>query len=99
MFGFGGIVLPGILSNKVVFLSQYGVEFFGFVDNIETGGAASKYYLIFCIVIGFVTIFIKNSNQIDITRIYGWLYLLYSIIFVASVLKFNQYSEFLYFRF
>jgi len=58
MTGLNGIVLPKVLATKLVFLSQYNVEFGGFVDHIN-GGESTLAWLFFGF---FLILSFKNSS-------------------------------------
>ncbi|WP_428024994.1 MBOAT family O-acyltransferase [Arcobacter sp.] len=96
MLGFNGIILPLSLSNKLAFLSQYGIEFGSYVQNI--GG--DKFTPIW-IISGFVLIIIfKNSTQrIDNFKLKYKAALWSGIAFASGILSLTKVSEFLYFNF
>jgi D-alanyl-lipoteichoic acid acyltransferase DltB (MBOAT superfamily) len=96
MFGMSGIVLPNALSTKLAFLSSYGVEFGGFVENIQ-----GDYFTPIWIIAGFILVLVfKNSmEKRDTFKVnYKTLFLAF-ICFVIGFLSLNKVSEFLYFNF
>ena len=100
MFNLNELLLPSILSSKLSFLTQYGIQFGDFLQNITTGKYENKLLIIYIFLILFLTLFTKNSNQLTkkFTPTKFKLFITASF-FVISILKFNEYSEFLYFRF
>ena len=96
MLGFNNIVLPSFLSHKLSFLSIYGVSFGEFIVNIQ----GDIYTIVF--LLGCFPILILSKNSIQMTRNFKpklLTVILISFIFVITILKFSNYSEFLYFRF
>jgi len=95
MFSLDNVVLPDQLSDKLIFLSSYGVEFGKFL-NIEDRGKAMAF-----VVFGFIlTLTFKNSIQIYKTLKYNFKTLTFSIlVFLGGFLSLNKISEFLYFNF
>lgn len=98
MMGLSGVTLPGFLSNKLVFLQQYGIDFGGFVDSIN-----GSYYTPIWIFFGFIlVILLKNSIQLLNTFKIKTYYLLFTVsCFFTSLLFLNSIrtTEFLYFDF
>lgn len=96
MFDFNYIVLPEILRIKLHFLEQYGILFGGVIANV--GNNIKLTALV--IVLAFIIITFKNSNQFKVTQ-KNVLYLLIcaSICFTVAFFKLSGHSEFLYFRF
>ena len=100
MFGLSGIVFPNILAEKLTPLSAYGVKFGGFLESITSSAKDGRYLMISLLIVILIILIFKNSNQM-IKNFYPTkrVLLFTVIIFVISLLKFNEYSEFLYFRF
>ena len=100
MFTLNNVVLPGSLKGKFNFLSQYSIEYGGFAQHLTTGYNETKALLLSLITIILFILLLKNSMQMlkkfnpDKSRL-----IFTTLIFVVSILKFNEYSEFLYFRF
>ncbi|MEA3323294.1 MAG: MBOAT family O-acyltransferase, partial [Patescibacteria group bacterium] len=96
MFNFDNIVLPNILASKLSFLTQYGIEFGGYIANIK-GNAETVIWLI----VGFVLVlFFKNSmEKLAFFTLNYRTVLLAGIAFFISILSLNKVSEFLYFNF
>lgn len=97
MIGLGGITLPNVLSNKLAFLSQYGIEFGGFIANIN-----SDMFTPVWLMVGFILILVfRNSMEkmkyFKINCINSILNIL--LLSVALGLYLGSYSEFLYFNF
>ena len=96
MLSLDNIVLPNFLASKLAILSNYGVEFGGFVASIGGG-----FYTPVWIVAGFILVLMfKNSIQkLDRFKMNYKTALWSGIVFVAGVLSLNKVSEFLYFNF
>ena len=96
MLSLDNIVLPNFLASKLAILSNYGVEFGGFVASIGGG-----FYSPVWIVAGFILVLMfKNSIQkLDRFKMNYKTALWSGIVFVAGVLSLNKVSEFLYFNF
>jgi len=96
MFGLNGISLPYILQSKLSNLSNYGVHFGNWSQNIQNGINPIPWVLL-----GFVLVLVfKNSNeQLNRFKISGR-YLVWTVLllFVGLSLM-DQASEFLYFNF
>jgi len=100
MFSLDNVVLPGLLRGKIGFLNQFNIDFGGFTDNLTTQVHEGEILLLaICVSLLFILIF-KNSMEI-LKDFKASNYLLISTVmyFIISILKFNEYSEFLYFRF
>ncbi len=96
MIGLSGIILPSAFSNKLVFLSQYGVEFGGFVKNIK-GDIFTPLWIIIGLI--FVIIFKNSIEKIQSNKLNLKMALFSSFIFFYEILYLNKVSEFLYFNF
>jgi alginate O-acetyltransferase complex protein AlgI len=96
MVGLSGITLPNMLENKLSFLKSYGIDFGGFVANIQ-----GDYSVPVWIIIGFILVLVfKNSNQrLDGFKLNYKTALWSGIAFVFGVLSLTKVSEFLYFNF
>jgi D-alanyl-lipoteichoic acid acyltransferase DltB (MBOAT superfamily) len=96
MFGGSGVVLPTMLSNKLAFLSHYGVEFGGFVEHIR-----SDIYTQIWILFGFILILLfKNSmEKIDKLKFNLSILVFMDLVSLISILALYKESEFLYFNF
>ena len=96
MFGLNGIVLPFSLSEKLNFLSGYGIEFNRIMENID----ATPKVLFMILLTAFIAFFAKNSYEFLTNFKPKRVYLVFtSILFAVAILKLNQISEFLYFNF
>ncbi len=96
MSGMTGVTLPNVLSSKLSFLTQYGVEFGNFIR--ETGGNS---YTPFGLIFGLMIVFgLKNSMELlqnfKVSRKTVWFS---GILFIIGILSMNKVSEFLYFNF
>ncbi|MBN2963366.1 MBOAT family protein [Sulfurospirillum sp. T05] len=96
MSGASGVVLPNVLANRLSFLKNHGVEFGGFVENIQ-GDFSIPFWILgaLVLVLGF-----KNTNE----KLVAFNFNLWSAIFVAltfsfGILSLTKVSEFLYFNF
>mgnify|MGYP000509351165 CR=1 FL=1 len=96
MFSLNSIVLPNALEGKLGFLTDFGIYFGGFVENIK-----GDFYTPIWIFIGFIMVLMsKNSMEQAIkfkTNI--WHLLIHIILIFTSLLSLNKVSEFLYFNF
>ena len=96
MFGFSGVMLPDKYTDKLLSISQYGVEF-GFVFEQIGGENKTITYLIFAFVLIFA---FKNSiEKLDGFEFCYKSLLLSGVAFVWGVLSLTKISEFLYFNF
>ncbi len=96
MFGLNGIVLPFSLSEKLNFLSGYGIEFNRIMENID----ATPKVLFMILLTALIAFFAKNSYEFLTNFRPRRVYLVFtSILFAVAILKLNQISEFLYFNF
>ena len=93
---FGKIVLPTALESKLTFLTQYGVEFGGFLNAVQ-----ATLYTPVWLVFGFILILLfRNSvQQISSLKITAATVCFSALLFVTAVLSMNKVSEFLYFNF
>ncbi len=97
MFGFSRVILPNALSNKFAFLSQYGIEFGRYLQNIDGSNLRTPLLLI---LILFIVLLFKNSmDKMNSFKMNSKTLLLSISIFVYSVLSLNKVTEFLYFNF
>ena len=93
MFGGSGVVLPTMLSNKLAFLSHYGVEFGGHIR----GDIYTQIWILF----GFILILLfKNSmEKIDKLKFNLSILVFMDLVSLISILALYKESEFLYFNF
>ena len=98
MFSLDNIILPIPLFNKLAFLQQYGIEFGGWVVNLDGDGGKS---LVPWLLIGFILVLLfKNSVQkINNFQLNYKIVSLSGIIMTLGILSLNKVSEFLYFNF
>jgi len=96
MFSLDNIILPNMLENRLSFLTEFGIYFGGFVENI--GGS---FYTPIWIFSGFVLVLMfKNSIQkINKFQLSYKTASLAGLAFTIGVLSLNKVSEFLYFNF
>jgi alginate O-acetyltransferase complex protein AlgI len=96
MFGMNGIVLPGVVSSKLPFLSAYGIQFGNTL--VDIGG--NKYTFIIIITTLFITLYFPNSvNRLSRFKATKSTLLQTYIIFIFGILCLSNPSEFLYFNF
>jgi alginate O-acetyltransferase complex protein AlgI len=96
MTGLDGIVLPSALRLKFAFLSDFGIEFGGFIGHIG-GNFFTPIFLLAGIII---ILTFKNSTQKMEDLRMSFLHLLFNIFLLSmSLLYLGQYTEFLYFNF
>ncbi|MGI6723820.1 MAG: MBOAT family O-acyltransferase [Arcobacteraceae bacterium] len=98
MFSLENVVLPNPLAGKLGFLKEYGVEFGGFVVNIDNDGGKT---LIPLILLAFILVIVfKNSMQkIDSFKANYKNTIIAIVCFTYAILSLNSISEFLYFNF
>ena len=98
MFSLDNIVLPHFLSNKLAHLQQYGIEFGGWVANIDNDGGK---FLVPWLIIGFILILVFSNpiQKINNFQLNYKTVLLTSITLTFGILSLNRVSEFLYFNF
>ena len=90
------IVLPRYLQNHLAFMQQYGIEFGNFLTHVK-GDEFTPYWLI---ILLFIVLFTKNSNQMTASMGFNLKTVLFSaFLFLYAVLSMNKVSEFLYFNF
>jgi len=101
MFSLDNIVLPNQLSIKLDFLKDYSIKFGDFLQNITANGQEGKMMILSLIVMMFIILVNKNSNQMlkNFNPSAKFSMVMCVLFFIISILKFNEYSEFLYFRF
>ena len=96
MIGLDGLKLNNLLPYKFLLFNDNGVEIKYFLSNIKVNTS-----MIIWIIFGFIVVLMfKNSNQI-LSKLNLTLFnvLFISIIYIISIGKINEYSEFLYFNF
>ena len=96
MFSLDNIVLPSVLKGGLGFLTDIGISFGGFVDNIS-GDYYTPVWLLFAFVL--VLIFKNSSQKISSFKLNYKTALLSSIIFISAIPWSDKVSEFLYFNF
>lgn len=96
MFSLDNIILPTFLSNKLLFLQSYNMNFGNFVTNIQ-----GDYFTPIWLIFGFITILIfENSNQkLNNFKFNYQTVLLSAIAYSCGILSLTKISEFLYFNF
>jgi len=95
MFGMSGIVFSSKYTEKLSFLSEYGIEFGAWLPNID-GNKSGTWIFVGLIIV----LLCKNSMQLKETFKPNKWYLLFSIIIMMyAVSNMNKLSEFLYFNF
>ncbi len=96
MFSLDNIILPTMLERALSFLSNYGVVFGRFTQNIE-----ANFDIIFWLFGGFITtLLFKNSiEKLSSFKLNYYTAILTATIFSTALLSLNRVSEFLYFNF
>ena len=94
MLGLNGIILPSFISSKLAFLTPYGVEFGGWL--IEVNG---QKWTIIVVAIGFIIVLKSYLQYIEQIKINYKTVYLSGLAFAGSILSMNKVSEFLYFNF
>ena len=96
MFNLQGIVLPRSLYSYVPYLQNYGVEFEGFMTNLN-GTLSSLLWILLAFIL---SLFFKNSTQKFDNFRSDWINLVAtSLLLSAGILHLNDITEFLYFDF
>jgi len=96
MFNLNNIVLPEQLSDKLAFLSNYGVEFELYLENID--GSTKTIPMI--IIILLIIVLSKNSIQKLQEFKLNYQTVLFTVTtFFIAVISLDKLSEFLYFNF
>ncbi len=96
MFSFNNIIFPTMLENKLYFLTDYGVKFGRFTQDID-----ATFEIIFWLFGGLLLILLFR-NSIERLNSFKLTYsnaLFTSTIFTVAILSLNKVSEFLYFNF
>ncbi len=98
MFGFSEIVLPNMLNTQLNFLTNFGINFGGWVSNIDNDGGKT---LISWLLVGFILVVLFNNSmqKRDSFQLNYKTAFFTTICFTFSVLSLNKVSEFLYFNF
>ena len=96
MFSLDNVVLPDMLGMRFRFLTELGINFGGFVLNIN-----GSFYTPVWILFGFVLVLLFNNSNQTITnfQLNYKTVSLSSIAFILAILSLNKVSEFLYFNF
>ena len=96
MFNLNNIVLPEQLSDKLAFLSNYGVEFEVYLENVD--GSTKTIPMI--IIILLIIVLSKNSIQKLQEFKLNYQTVLFTVTtFFIAVISLDKLSEFLYFNF
>ena len=96
MAGLDGIILPSALAGKLAFMKEYGIEFGGFVANIN-GSFSMLFWILVALLIALIP---KNSIQLKDESVFGYKTAIMSgLIFAYAILSMNRVTEFLYFNF
>jgi len=96
MFTLDNVVLPKMLQNSLSFLSNYGIKFDRFTQNID-----ASFDIILWLIAGFIiTIFFKNSiEKLHTLKLNYKTALFTALLSSIAMLSLNKVSEFLYFNF
>jgi len=101
MVGLNGLMLPEKLENKLVFLTQYGIEFGAWVSDIKGSN-----WIPIILALGFIFLTTKNSIQIinyPKLKIQNSVVKRQTIIFgvlsFITLVSLSKYTEFIYFNF
>jgi D-alanyl-lipoteichoic acid acyltransferase DltB (MBOAT superfamily) len=100
MFSVDNIVLPGLLKVRLEFLNNLDIHFVGFTHNIAIGifeGQTLPFIL--CTFLLFLLVFKNSMELLKDFKPTNQLLALTVVYFIIGILKLNEYSEFLYFRF
>ena len=99
MFSLDNVVLPNPLATKLAFLKDFGVEFGGFIANLDSDGGKTLIPMIFFAFI--LVLFFKNSmeKRDSFKASYKKLFFMGILIYISIVSMITVKSEFLYFNF
>ncbi|OCL93283.1 MBOAT family O-acyltransferase [Arcobacter porcinus] len=98
MFSLDNVVLPNPLATKLGYLKDFGVEFGGFIANLDNDGGKTLIPMMFFAFI--LVLFFKNSmEKRDSFKPNYKLAFLTAFCFIFGILSLNKVSEFLYFNF
>ena len=96
MFGFNGVILPSSLSNRLGFLSAYGVDFASLSVSFQNIDQAAVLVVLFILMVAFM----KNSMEMKEQFQPDWKTVIFiSILATYAILNLNKVSEFIYFNF
>ncbi|MCT7464883.1 MBOAT family protein [Aliarcobacter cryaerophilus] len=99
MFSLDNVVLPNPLVTKLGYLKDFGIEFGGFIANIDSDGGKTLIPMIFFAFI--LVLAFKNSMKylnIKFTINYKFAFFT-AFLLIFGLLSLNKVSEFLYFNF
>ena len=100
MFSLDNIVLPGILRGKIELPTNLDIYYGGFVQNITTGTFEGLILILsLCVFLFFILVFKNSMELLKNFKPSSHLLVLTVVCFIVGILKLNEYSEFLYFRF
>jgi hypothetical protein len=100
MFSLDNIVLPRLLRGQIDFQNQFNIDFGGFAKNITTQALEGQILLLsISVFLLFILIFKNSMEMLKDFKPSNYLLVLTVMCFIISILKLNEYSEFLYFRF
>ncbi len=96
MFGLSGIILPASLSNRLEFLSGYGVDFASLAARFQDINQATVLLILFFLM----AVFMRNSMEMIDRFQPSWKTAVFiSILATYAILNLNKVSEFIYFNF
>ena len=93
---FGDIVLPSFLESRLGFLSEYGIQFHWWLEQIQGS------FITYLCIIGAFIVCLGFRNGVEWLNRFkpNWFYVVWFwIIFILSINALNNVSEFLYFNF
>ncbi len=100
MFSLDNIVLPGTLRGKIELPTNLDIYYGGFVQNITTGTFEGLILILsLCVFLFFILVFKNSMELLKNFKPSSHLLVLTVVCFIVGILKLNEYSEFLYFRF
>jgi len=96
MFSLNNIELPNFLSLKLAFLTNYGVKFGGFTNDIQ-----GNYFTPIWLIGGFILILVfKNSiEKLNLFKPNFTQAIILGLLLFGTILQIGAESEFLYFNF
>ena len=93
---FGDLVLPSFLESRLGFLSEYGIQFHWWLEQIQGS------FITYLCIIGAFIVCLGFRNGVEWLNRFkpNWFYVVWFwIIFILSINALNNVSEFLYFNF
>ncbi len=100
MFGFSGVVLPTQLADVFSFLEKYGIQFGGTLENLGFDTIRCVFLMVFILAAFLLSVFSPNSIQIAERFKPKLSYAIaFALLAAMAVIRMNNVSDFIYFKF